>query len=31
MKKLLQSIIFNLIVDKIIELIQNKDKDKENK
>lgn len=31
MKKLLQSIIFNLIVDKIIELIQNKEKDKENK
>lgn len=31
MKKILQSIIFNLIVDKIIELIQNKDKDKENK
>jgi len=31
MKKLLQSVIFNLIVDKIIELIQNKDKDKENK
>lgn len=27
MKKILQSIIFNLIIDKIIELIQNKDKE----